>query len=205
MDVHLPPRQKSVLQYVKKHYEKYGIPPTVREICYAMGLKGPSGIHRILHKLQEKGYLISKPGKKRSWCLAEGPARKSIPVLGAIAAGEPIEAINSSDERLALDPNIFGSDNCFALMVQGDSMVEAHILDGDLAIIRPQPSVSNGRIAAVTVKDLLHEATLKIVKISRNKIELHPANPLYEPMIFKAEERKQVRIIGKFLGIIRRT
>jgi len=204
MNAPLTPRQDSVLKYIRKHYEEHGIPPTVREICYHLGLKGHSGIHRILNSLKTKGYLTTQSGKYRSWTLTEGLAGKSIPVLGAIAAGSPIEAVVNSAEYLPIDPGIFGADNCFALTVCGDSMIEAHILDGDLAIIQPQPSVNNGQIAAVTVEDILLEATLKIVKISRNTIELHPANPLYEPIIFKAKEKKRVRIIGKFLGIIRR-
>jgi repressor LexA len=204
MEIPLTPRQDSVLKYIRKHYEEHGIPPTVREICFQLGLKGHSGIHRVLNTLKVKGYLNAQSGKNRSWSLAAGPASKSIPVLGTIAAGKPIEAVTDSAEYLLFDPNIFGADNCFALTVQGESMIEAHILDGDLAIIRPQPSVSNGQIAAVTVEDLFLEATLKIVKISRNKIELHPENPVYEPLVFKADERKRVRIVGKFLGIIRR-
>ena len=204
MDIQLTPRQDSVLSYIKSHQEKYGISPTVREICAHLGLRGPAGIHKILHQLIDKGALVSSPGKKRSWLLASGPARKTIPLFGSIAAGQPIEAIGDQEEDLGLDPGLFGCDDCFALRVSGDSMIDAHIMDGDLAIIRPQKSVYSGQIAAVMVNDLLTEATLKIFKRRKGRIELYPANDKYGPIIFAGEDRARVVIVGKFVGIIRR-
>lgn len=194
-----------MLDYIKMHQKEYGISPSVREICSYLGLKGPAGIHKILQQLIAKGALLSSPGKKRSWLLASGPARKSIPLLGSIAAGAPIEANESLEEELQLDPGLFGDDSCFALRVSGDSMIEAHILDGDLAIIRPQKSVYSGQIAAVMVEDILTEATLKIFRRKKGCIELHPANEKYQPLVYWHDERLRVQIIGKYLGVVRRS
>ena len=205
MDIQLTPRQSSVLDYIKKHQEEYGISPSVREICSYLGLTGPAGIHKVLQQLITKGALLSNPGKKRSWLLASGPARKSIPLFGSIAAGAPIEANENLEEELQLDPGLFGCDSCFALRVRGDSMIEAHIMDGDLAIIRPQKSVYSGQIAAVMVEDILTEATLKVFRRRKGRIELHSANENYQPLVYQGDERQGVTIIGKYLGVIRRS
>ncbi|MCK4749662.1 MAG: transcriptional repressor LexA [Bacteroidales bacterium] len=204
MQIELTERQRSVVEYIRSQQEEYGISPSVREICFHLGLNSPGGIHKILKKLVEKGVLISEPGKKRSWLLPDGPARKSIPLLGDIAAGLPIDAIESREELLPLDPALFGCDNCFALRVKGDSMIDAHIMDGDLAVIRQQKTVSSGLIAAVMVDDILTEATLKVFKKEKGRVELHPKNSRYKPLIFEGRDRKKVRIFGKFVGLIRR-
>ena len=200
----LTQRQAEVLQYVRSHQEEFGITPTVREICDYFGLKGPAGIHRILHVLVEKGYLATSAGKKRSWRIPGLFGGKSIPIIGRIAAGMPILAQENREDELPVDPSVFGAENCFALRVQGDSMIEAHIEDGDLAIIRPQSQADSGQIVAVIVEDTLHEATLKIVRKTRYTTELHSANSAYQPIIFSGRQRSRIRIIGKFVGIIRR-
>jgi len=148
--------------------------------------------------------LIAEKGKKRSWLLASGPPRESIPVLGAIAAGEPIAAITNYEENLPIDSRLFGCDNGFALVIKGDSMIEAHIVEGDLAIIQPQATVQNGQIAAVMIEGLLPEATLKIFRKKNNRIELQAANSTYKPLIFAGKAKEQVRVIGKLVGIVRR-
>ncbi|MFC1532130.1 transcriptional repressor LexA [Thermodesulfobacteriota bacterium] len=200
----LTKRQEEVLNYIRTFQEKIGITPTVREICGHLGLTAPAGIHRILHVLVEKGCLISTTGKKRSWRIPGGPIRKNIPIIGRIAAGAPIMAIENREDELAMDPLTFGTETCFALRVQGDSMLEAHIADGDLAIIQPQSQADNGQIAAVIVEDLLTEATLKIVKKKNGFTELLPANKAYKPIVLKGTQQNQIKIIGKLGGIIRR-
>ena len=152
----LTQRQEQVLLYIRSYQEKLGITPTIREICGHFGLKGPSGIHRILHVLVEKGYLIAPDGKKRSWRIPGGPVGKTIPIIGRIAAGIPIMALENREDELPIDPSIFGSKTCFALRVQGDSMIEAHIADGVMAIIRPQSQAESGQIVAVIVRNILH-------------------------------------------------
>lgn len=204
MVARLTDRQRTVVEYIEEHQERYGISPTIREICSYLGLKSPAGVHKILQKLIEKNVLVSMPGKNRSWCLVSRPARKCIPLVGQIAAGLPIDAIENREEDLPLDPCLFGGDDCFALRVKGDSMIEAHIMDGDLAVVRPGDFVKNGQIAAVMVENILPEATLKRVYLKKSCIELHSANKLYSPLVFSGDECGIVRIIGQFVGLVRR-
>ncbi len=178
--------------------------PTVREIGEHLGLSAPAGIHRLLNVLKEKRYIVSEPGKKRSWRLAREVTGSGIPLIGDIAAGIPIDAIENIVEELRVDPAVFGCDNCFGLRVRGDSMIGANIADGDIAIIRPQKHVKNGSIAAVFVEDLLPEATLKIVQQTSTTLTLKAANPKYRSMVFRYGGRAKVSMIGKFVGIIRR-
>ena len=201
----LTPRQKSVLDFIIAFQQEHRMAPTVREICAHFGLRGPAGIHRILGVLKDQGYIISEPGKKRSWRVSVEHTGQGIPVVGAIAAGVPLEAIENFEEELAVSPALFGCDHCFGLRVKGDSMIEAHIPDGDLAIIRPQQRVENGEIAAVTVAGAQPEATLKIVCRDRYSLSLIPANSNLSPLVLKGPQRKGVAIIGKLVGVIRRS
>ncbi len=201
----LTKRQKEIFEFIKQQIQEQGIPPSVREICKHFGLKGPAGVHRILKVLESQGYLISSPGKNRTWRLSDTtPSRRGIPVLGSIAAGIPIEAQQEQAEELPVDCTLFGPEGCFGLYVKGDSMVGLHIMDGDIAIIRPCKDVEHGEVAAVMVEDVLPEATLKVVKKNRDGIELHAANPGYEPLVFTGRDAAKVSIIGSLAGIIRR-
>jgi repressor LexA len=197
-------RQRSILEFIIRFQQEHLMAPTVREIGEKMGLSSPAGIHRILTVLRDKGYLLVEPGKKRSWRFSRDVVGRGIPVLGDIAAGDPLEVLEHLEEVLEVSPALFGGGNCFGLRVRGDSMIEAHILDGDVAVIRPQARVENGEIAAVMVTDLLTEATLKIVRRTRSTLTLAPANPAYSPLEFKGPQRKRVSIIGKFVGVLRR-
>ncbi|MCF8025804.1 MAG: transcriptional repressor LexA [Desulfobacteraceae bacterium] len=200
----LTPRQESVYRVICKYHREYGYSPSVREICQKLGLAGPAGVHRILGVLEEKGVIRSAAGKKRSWVpvgLAEG---QGMPVAGTIAAGEPLDVWDNPDERIGVDPLFYGNEDCFALRVKGDSMAGAYILDGDLAVIRPQAVVDDGQIAAVLVEGILLEATLKRVRKTANTLDLHSANPAYKTMRFYGAKRKKVKIIGKYVGLIRK-
>ena len=206
----LTPRQLSVYEYILHHHQKYAIAPTVREICEYLGLKGPAGVHRILNVLIDKGFIESLPGKKRSWRPVGGPdisldEAKTIPLAGHIAAGTPVSIYDHAEEYLPVDPALYGYESCFAVRVTGDSMIDAHITDGDLAIIIPVDDTDDGAIAAVIVEDILTEATLKIIRRRKNIIELHSANRKYPPIIFKGKNRKKIRIVGKYVGLIRTT
>jgi repressor LexA len=200
----LTKRQEEVFTFICSYQEKMGITPTVREICGHFGVSAPAGIHRILHVLIEKGYLVATKGKKRAWRIPGGPVKKKIPVLGRIAAGTPIMAIENREDELLVDPSTFGNESCFALRVKGDSMIDAHIKDGDIAVIQPQNHADNGQIAAVMIEDILDEATLKIFNKSKNVTELLPANKVYDPIILKGSEQKKINILGKLIGIIRK-
>ncbi len=168
-------------------------------------LRSPGGIHRVLNILKDRGYLHAEALKKRSWRSTSAVAMVGgIPLVGSIAAGDPIEAIEQTEEDLAISPSVFGCRQCFALRVRGDSMIEAHIMDGDLAMVRRQPTVENGEIAFVLVEDVLTEATLKIVRRTPHSISLKPANRKYKTMVFRGLARRRVKIIGKLVGVVRR-
>jgi len=128
----------------------------------------------------------------------------SIPLLGRIAAGQPILAEQHIEESLPFDPKFFGSEDALALLVKGDSMTEEQIRDGDLAVIRQQPDAEDGEIVAVLVEGLETEATLKILRRKKGTVELHSANPTYQPLVFKGKDRARIRILGKLIGVVRR-
>jgi repressor LexA len=200
----LTERQYEILTFIVEYQRKYNMPPTVREIGKHLGLASPGGIHRILGVLKDKGYLKTERDKNRAYRFTRPIPQAGIPLVGSIAAGKPTEALNFVDEELPVAPEMFGGEDCFALKVKGDSMIEAHIMEGDLAIIKPQAQVENGSIAAVMVEGLLTEATLKIVKRYRHTLTLVAANPKYEPMAFTGNDRHQVSIVGMMVGLIRR-
>jgi repressor LexA len=176
----LTPRQRSVLDFVIAFQRQHRMAPTVREIGVHLGLRGPAGILHILNVLRDEGDILAEPGKKRAWRFnrENGYSNMSpgIPLIGSIAAGSPIEAVENWERELAVSPELFGCNRCFGLRVRGDSVIEAHIMDGDLAIIRPQPRIEKGEIAAVLVQDQLPQATLKIVRWTRSSLFLEPAN-----------------------------
>ena len=200
----LTPRQKSVLDFVRGYHKRAGIAPTVREICEHLGLRGPAGVHRILGVLIEKGYLESTPGKKRSWRLVEFDDTYAMPVLGSIAAGEPLGILDRADDHIPVDPRLYGNDACFALRVKGDSMIGMHICDGDFAVILPAEEAHDGDIVAVIVDSMLPEATLKKFCRRGNSVALHSANSAYPPLVFIGRDQVRVRILGKYAGLIRK-
>jgi repressor LexA len=112
-------------------------------------------------------------------------------------------ADHNKEDDLPVDPQLFGSREAFALLVKGDSMIEAQIREGDLAIIRPQSEAENGEIVAVQVEGVETEATLKIFRRRNGDIELHPANPAHQVQLFSGDERERVKILGKLIGVIR--
>jgi repressor LexA len=203
-------RQREILEHIGKFQAREGFPPSIREICTALEVRSPGSMHRHLRELKRKGYLEETSGKKRAWKLADKggrligrPSSPSIPLIGRIAAGTPILAQENRDEELSMDPGLFGSEEAFALRIQGDSMKDAQIRDGDLAIIRPQREAETGEIVAVMVEGVEAEATLKILHRSAGRVELHAANEAYTPLMFRGKDRSKVKILGKLIGIIR--
>ena len=201
----LTKQESIVFDFIKRFHKKHGISPSIREICSGLGRKSPGSMYKIIRSLEEKGFIEKSAGKGRSIKIKGAKPWGSIPLLGRIAAGIPIDAQENLEEELPVDPALFGTTECLALTVKGDSMTGMSIQPGDIAIIRPQETVEDGEIAAVLVEGLLHEATLKIVRIKNNTVELHSANPDYDPICFKGNERKRLRVIGKFIGLIRRS
>jgi repressor LexA len=198
-------RQKQIVDFITDFQAREGFPPSLREICKALGLVSAGSLIKHMRSLEAEGLIKGTPGSKRAWKLVD-PTSKSgpvIPVLGQIAAGQPILAQENREDELPINPSFFGSPEAFALRVNGDSMIEAHIRDGDLAIIRPQQESENGSIVAVIVGGVESEATLKIIRMDHEKIELRPANQSYEPLIFTGKDRSRIKILGKLIGVIR--
>ncbi|MGC9029505.1 MAG: transcriptional repressor LexA [Desulfomonilaceae bacterium] len=197
-------QQKKVLAFIRSFQEQNGFPPSLREICAALGLSSPGSLIKHVRRLESEGLIERTPGKKRAWRVIGSEPRSSIPLVGRIAAGTPILAEANKEDDLPVDPMLFGVTDAFALRVQGDSMIDAHIREGDIAIIRPQADADDGTIVAVVIEGIESEATLKILRRKKTAIELVAANPMYKPLVFHGPDRAKVQIVGKLIGLIRR-
>jgi repressor LexA len=205
MQKELTRRQEEVLEFLKDFVMERGFPPTLREIASHLKVNGPRGPQKTLRILERKGYLRRISGGSRALEIvgvSPAEARKvlSVPVVGRVRAGEPILAVENVEGYIRLDRSLLSSENVFLLRVQGDSMVEAHIQDGDFALVKPQPNAENGEIVVALIED---EATIKRIFKKRDLIRLEPANPAMEPIVIKKGE-KRVKIVGKVVGIFRK-
>ncbi|NND84392.1 MAG: transcriptional repressor LexA [Acidimicrobiia bacterium] len=201
----LSTRQQEVLDYIRSMVQSRGYPPSVREIGEALGLSSPSTVHSHLSSLVRFGYLRRDPSKPRAievvddtpaTALLTGPTRE-VPLVGHIAAGSPILAEEDVEDVMALPEQLVGGGPVFMLRVRGDSMVDAGILDGDLVVVRRQPTAENGEIIAALVDG--EEATVKHLERRNDAIVLHPANARYEPMVFT----DGVEVLGKVVSVLR--
>ena len=197
--------QERVFSFLKDYLGEKGFPPTLREIASHFGLKGPKAPQKTLTILERKGYIRKVPGGSRAIEILGLPPIHlsqilSIPIIGRVQAGEPILAIENIEGYINLDRNLVSSSDVFLLRVQGDSMIDAHIQDGDFALVKPQPNAENGEIVVALIED---EATIKRIFQKRDLIRLEPANPRMEPIIVKKGEKK-VTIVGKVVGIFRK-
>ena len=209
----LTKKQKELYEYLSEYIAKNSISPSFEEMKVAVNLKSKSGIHRLITSLEERGFIkrlkhkarameITKSLKNTITNFTENSENNSlsIPLLGTISAGLPIEAIENSDEHIIVPLNLINPNNeYFGLKVNGLSMIEKGIFDGDIAIIKKTNSVLNGKIAAVLTNN--NEITLKTIKIKNNKIHLLPANKNYEEKVVNINE---VQIQGALSGIIRK-
>jgi len=205
MENELTERQKEVFEFLKDFLREKGFPPTLREIASHFGLKGPKGPQKILNILERKGYIRKVPGGSRAIEILSYPQFSlthilSVPIVGRVRAGEPILAIENIEGYINLDRSLVSSGDVFLLRVQGDSMIDAHIQDGDFALVKPQPNAENGEIVVALIED---EATIKRIFMKRDLIRLEPANPKMEPIIVKKGEKK-ITIVGKVIGIFRK-
>ncbi|KYH31117.1 LexA repressor [Moorella mulderi DSM 14980] len=200
----LTPRQEMVLNYIRHFIDVHGYPPTVRDICQATGLRSSSTVHGHLNRLEKKGYIRRDPTRSRAIEILTtypGPSHTtrnmvSVPLLGKITAGQPILAVENIEEVFPLPSELAGSEDAFMLQVQGDSMIEAGILDGDYLIVRPQDRAENGDIVVALLGD---EATVKYFHRYEDHIELVPANSRLQPI-----KTREVTILGKVTGLYRR-
>jgi repressor LexA len=197
----LTSRQKQILEFIKRQTRERGYPPSVREIGEAVGLSSSSTVHGHLARLEEKGYLRRDPTKPRAIeVLDEGRAVQrhrlvNVPLVGRVTAGTPILAVENIEDYIPLPRDLAGGEGTFLLSVRGDSMIGAGIHDGDLLIVRPQPSADDGDIVVALLED---EATVKRFYRDKRGIRLQPENPALEPIV-----TRDVRILGKVIGLIR--
>jgi len=202
--------QKKVLDFVKDYLGGKGFPPTLREIASHFRLKGPKAPQKTLNILERKGYLRRVPGSSRAIEILNPQTGRhsdlpyenalSIPIVGNVRAGEPILAVENIEGYVHFDRSLVSSEDVFLLRVQGDSMIEAHIQDGDFALVKPQSNAENGEIVVALIDD---EATVKRIFQKRDLIRLEPANLTIEPIVVKRGE-KRVSIVGKVIGIFRK-
>jgi len=201
----LTERQKEVFEFLKDFLRERGFPPTLREIASHFGLRGPKAPQKTLNILERKGYIRKVPGGSRAIEILSYPQFSlthilSVPIVGRVRAGEPLLAIENIEGYINLDRSLVSSGDVFLLRVQGDSMIEAHIQDGDFALVKPQPNAENGEIVVALIED---EATIKRIFKKRDLIRLEPANPKMEPIVVKKGEKK-ITIVGKVVGIFRK-
>jgi repressor LexA len=195
----LTPRQEQVLEFIQEEIRSRGYPPTVREICQGLGLRSSSTVHAHLSQLEKKGYIRRDPTKPRAIeVLAEDDDHLiPVPIIGRVTAGEPILAVENQEGTMTLPKDFVGSGENFLLRVRGDSMIGAGILDGDLVLVRRQDTADNGDIVVALVNG--EEATVKRFFREKDYIRLQPENEHLEPII-----TKELRVLGKVIGVLRR-
>ena len=209
MAKNLTERQKKVLEFIIDYIEENEYPPTFREIARAMEITSTKGVTDHLVVLEKKGYISRIENQSRAIRILKDPRDISktkfagkIPVMGRIAAGEPIFDEGNIETYIDMDSTTFSSGEIFALKVRGDSMIDDHICDGDVAIIRKQEKIDNGEIAAVLVEGIQDEATLKRYYKAGGMIELRASNPAYQKITINPSKTR-VQVLGKFVGLIR--
>lgn len=198
----LSTRQRQILKYIKDMVRAKGYPPSVREIGEAVGLSSSSTVHSHLAKLEELGFIRRDPTKPRAIdVLDEAPWRQTsmtpVPLVGRVTAGQPILAVENIEETYPLPTQLVGDGNVFMLTVQGESMINAGILDGDYVLVRDQDTARNGEIVVALVDD--EEATVKRFFKEKDSVRLQPENSFMEPIY-----SRNVAILGKVIGVFRR-
>ncbi len=218
----LTQQQKHMLTVLIDHFSNHDVPPSFEELCTTMNLKSKSGIHRLLSGLEERGYIRRLPNRARAIEVLKYPdgspkidrntqdypmavqqpeehhSPTTVPLLGKIAAGTPIAAISHAMDDISLPQHMIGRGEFYALEIEGDSMIDAGIFDGDTVIIQRQDTAQSGDIVVALIDD--EEATLKRLRKKGKSIALEPANALYETRIFGPD---RVRIQGRLAGLIR--
>ena len=202
-------REAEIIKFIQHNLSNKGYPPSVREIGAAVGLKSSSSVHNYLHKLESKGLLRRDPAKPRAIellfsqhaqnTLDEVPFLKdvsTIPILGTVAAGAPLLAVENHDDVFSLPTDFTGEGEFFMLKVRGDSMIEAGILENDLVLVKRQASVNNGEIVVALIED---EVTVKTFYKEDDHIRLQPENYRLSPILVK-----DMQILGKVTGLVRK-
>ncbi len=193
-------QEEEVLEFIKKQINSTGFPPSVREICAALGFKSTSSAHQYVWRLAEKGYIDKSNLKTRAIKIKGSEPTISVPIVGKVAAGEPILATENIEDYFAIGESFFSrnalqNDN-FILKVQGESMIQVGINNGDFIIVSKQSTARNGEIVVAMIDG---NATVKTFYKEKDHIRLQPENDTMEPIIVK-----DAQIVGKVVGLFRR-
>ncbi|NLO24090.1 MAG: transcriptional repressor LexA [Fibrobacter sp.] len=203
----LTERQQEIYDFIKESTLKSNMPPTVREIGDHFNISSTNGVRSVLAVLIKKGYINRTPRLSRGIEIIETPIKNNpeplileVPIVGSAAAGEPILAVQNIEGTVTVDRDFLANrKDVFALHVKGDSMINAGIFNGDLIFAKEQKTAEYGEIIVAQIED---EATIKYFHPKTDWIELHAANPKYEPIIVKPE--KPFSIAGRVIGIMRK-
>lgn len=192
--------QQRILEYIKSEIQTKGYPPSVREIANAVGLKSTSTVHGHLMRLEKKGLLHRDAMKPRAMEVIGDPnfvrnATTAIPVIGRVTAGQPILAEENVEEYVPIPEIMLGDGTHFILLVKGESMIQAGIMDGDYVVVRKQPEATNGDIVVAMIED---SATVKRFYRENGRFRLQPENPTMEPIY-----TDEVTILGKVVSLYR--
>jgi len=205
VDLDLTKRQKEIFDFIGKYAAKTGYPPTVREIGKAVGLHSSSTVHAHLANLEKIGLLKRDPSKPRAIEMLIGTASKAkdairspsgLPLVGHVAAGEPILAEENIEEYLEVPDVIGGEDGDYILQVRGESMIKAGIIESDYVIVRPAEDASDGEIVVALIGE---EATVKRFFKEKDHIRLQPENDELEPII-----TTEAKVLGRVVGVFRK-
>ncbi|MBR5230581.1 MAG: transcriptional repressor LexA [Firmicutes bacterium] len=211
----LKEREKKILDYMKNEIKTKGYPPTVREICSALGIKSTSTTHKDIESLVRQGYLVKDPSKPRALMVVDPedndiqsgygnvsplPAHDivEIPIVGRVAAGTPILAEENIEDTFPVPARYASGGTNFMLRVRGESMIEAGIMDGDLILVHQTQEASNGEIVVAMIDGFESEATVKTFYREDGYIRLQPENHTMSPIIVQ-----DVKIMGKVKGVFR--
>lgn len=190
-------KKMQILDFIRREIDDKGYPPSVREICLAVGLKSTSTVHAHLNRLEEEGYIRRDATKPRALELTDTATvrGRSVPLVGRVTAGMPILAQQNIEEYYMLPQNLVGGDEVFILSVQGESMIEAGILDGDFVIVRRQSHAENGDIVVAVIDD---EATVKRIFYEKTRVRLQPENSTMQPIY-----ARDVTVLGRVIALFR--
>lgn len=197
----LSEKQKKILKFLKEEIRTKGYPPSVREICNAVGLKSTSTVHGYLERLEKKGFIRRDPAKPRAIEILDDTVFLSkkelvnVPIVGRVTAGQPILAVENIEDTFPIPVEYLKNSDVFMLSVRGESMINAGILDGDYVIVQKQSTAQNGDMIVALIED---EATVKTFYKEKDHIRLQPENPNMEPILVR-----DVSILGKVIGVIR--
>ena len=199
-NMNLNAQEEKVLEYIKEQIRITGYPPSVREICAAVGFKSTSSAHQYIQRLAEKGYISKKDLKTRAIRVVGTESTISVPIVGKVAAGAPILAQENIEDYFTIGESFFNKDalknDNFILRVQGESMINVGINNGDYIIVSKQNTAKNGQIVVALIGD---EATVKTFYKESDHIRRQPENDTMEPIIVK-----DAKILGKVVGLIRK-